>query len=198
MACDGKIGPSLFGGRQCACPPLPPPPPLTPEQQAERDRLDRLIAVDVANFREALMKQRAVARDEYMNMTDTSTEIVHHVEYMLPGSFFPESVHRVVERRDLTAAKAAAPESAYRFTFYDTPPKVDLPGYRVTAEPVNRSGRFYIGGETFGVDELEAWAAANDRDMGILVSNMRANSWLRVIRCRTGNWQPFEPGDRII
>lgn len=38
------------------------------------------------------------------------------------------------------------------------------------------------------------------RAMGfdILASNMRANGWPTVIRCRTGNWQPFDDDDRLL
>ncbi len=34
--------------------------------------------------------------------------------------------------------------------------------------------------------------------MEVLASNMKNNDWNLVIRCRTDNFQPFLPGDKIV
>jgi hypothetical protein len=62
----------------------------------------------------------------------------------------------------------------------------------------NKSGRYYIGGTLYTVEQLEHRMAATGEDFKILASNMRGNRWGRVIECRTGNWQPFEADDWIV
>lgn len=119
--------------------------------------------------------------------------MIHKAEYLLPGSFMPESIRLELPERTLAAAKAAAPPSAYCFTMFDEADPVDLgPEFSVTPKRLNVSGKVYLGGALYELAEV--------RSMGetILAENMEHNDWPRVIRCRTGNWQPFFDGDMVI
>lgn len=119
-----------------------------------------------------------------------------HAEYDLPGSFFGEAVSRELPERSVAAAKAAAPKSAFAFTLFECPDPVDLgPEYRVIPKRQNVSGKHFLGGQIFTLEEIEALGRSED---SILLSNMRSNRWHRVIRTSMGNWQPFEETSCIV
>jgi hypothetical protein len=122
--------------------------------------------------------------------------MAHKVEYEFPGSFFPESSSRDIRVRDPRLAVELAPEGAYAFAFYDVADDLpDLgPEYAVSRKPQNRSARYFIDGRLVTIDDVLALPGDHD----ILISNMRANEFERVVRCRTGNWQPFGDDDELI
>jgi hypothetical protein len=114
-------------------------------------------------------------------------------EFLIPGSLFPESTCITLDTLDPDAIAKRAPRGAFCFTTYEITEAPDLgPEYTVTSRPRNRSGRFYLGGELHDIDQVRALG------LDTLVANMRANGWATVIKCRTGNWQPFEPGDQLL
>lgn len=128
----------------------------------------------------------------------------HMVEYLLPGWFMPEKTTRELPERSAEAAVALAPEGAYCFQFYDSPIvdfEFDAARFRVLPIAQNKSkGRYYIGGEVFTPDDLRSLAVA-EGDPGkyrTLIANVECNDWGRAIRCRCGNWQPFEEGDEVV
>lgn len=120
----------------------------------------------------------------------------HKVRFYLPGSLFPDETSRDIDIRTTAAALSVAPGNAFAFVFYDLPDETpDLgPEFSVTPRPQNESGRYYIDAEPHTLAEVEAMGD----DYRILASNMRGNRWVTIVRCRTGNWQPLEDGDRIV
>lgn len=121
----------------------------------------------------------------------------HRVEYLIPGSLFPESIVRDIEPRTVEAALAEAPDLAFAFVLFDVEDAPDLgPDFAVTPKRKNVSGRHYIDAEVFTAEQIEA--LDDGHDYGILLSNMRGNEWPALVRCRTGNWQPLDEGDRIV
>jgi hypothetical protein len=110
--------------------------------------------------------------------------------YSSPGSFFAEETRREVPL-EATPETVAVMAKSYEFAFtleLVTRRSADVEGHNLSSEerqPIG--GRYFIGGTIFTADQL---TAPGDRR---LLSNMRANGWSRVIRCRTGNWQPFDP-----
>lgn len=127
----------------------------------------------------------------------------HHARYALPGSFLNESDSRELSDRSIDAAIARAPESAFAFVLYDTAEidfEYDPALFRVSPRPQNESGKHYIGGEVFTPDELRQLAAqeGEPHKYDVLIANVEGNRWGRAIRCRTGNWQPFEEGDVLV
>ena len=131
--------------------------------------------------------------------TATAAEpvVTTYVEYLYPGSFFPEeSAHPVTERNPGRVAQEA-PGSVFAFRFYDVVTTKVMVGSEETglaSQPVNATGRFYIDAEKLTAADVEALPG----DHRILLSNMRSNGWDPILRCRTGNFQPLEDGDVII
>jgi len=126
-----------------------------------------------------------------------SVETTTYVEYELPGAFVAEQERRRVTSRDPRAAAQEAPPQAFAFSFYDVvTATVDVDGEQVTTTSLNRnrSGRYFIDGELFDAAGIEALPG----DHHILLANMRGNGWGHVVRCRTGNFQPFNSGDEIV
>lgn len=121
--------------------------------------------------------------------------LTHKAEYLIPGFLFSEETVRTLPRRSVSEALAVAPEHSFCFSFYDVEETPDLgPDFTVHPKPKNRSGKHYIDGEVFTLEQVQGLGG----DHGNLVANMTGNGWARVVRCRTGNWQPFEDNDQIV
>lgn len=119
----------------------------------------------------------------------------HKVEYLLPGVFLAEYTRLTIKDRSVEEAVRLAPDNAYCFTIYDVEDAPDLgEDFDVVPMPKNRTKRHYLGGELFTPEEIEALPG----DHSTLIANARGNDWPRMIRCRTGNWQPFEDGDVVV
>jgi hypothetical protein len=120
-----------------------------------------------------------------------------YVEYLYPGSFFPEESRRPVTERDpATIAREAAP-GAFAFRFYDivtTTVTTNGPAIELRRGAVNPTGRYYIDAEKLTAADVEALPG----DHRVLLANMRGNGWDPILRCRTGNFQPLEDGDVLI
>lgn len=121
----------------------------------------------------------------------------HMARYYYPGFLFSEESTRVLDLRDPQLAVQMAPESAFCFVLYDIEEAPDLgPDFAVTPKPKNESGRYYIGGRLYTIDEVRAMNLQGDYT--ILISNMESNHWDYVIQTRSGNWQPFTSDDSIV
>src|SRR5690348_15092015 len=113
-----------------------------------------------------------------------------YVEMLFPGVFFPESQTRSVETRDPAAVNA--PDGCYCFRFYDREEMPAANGVEMlTGQPKNWSGRFYVGGAIHATDDLLAAFPEGD-EIHRMARTSKLNGWNRLIKCRTGNWQPFE------
>jgi uncharacterized protein (UPF0128 family) len=118
-----------------------------------------------------------------------------YVEFLYPGSFFSESSAKEVKTRDVSKLKV--PKNAFGFKFFDIlSVVVDADGKKVklTSEQINVSPMHYYGGKIYTVAELKREFPNND----ILISNIEGNGYKKAIRCRTGNWQPFEETDIFV
>lgn len=117
----------------------------------------------------------------------------HCVEYLLPGTLFPECQTLTIKSRSVKEAVRLAPKNAYCFTIYDVEDAPDLgPDFMVTPKAKNRTPRHYLGGKVFTLEEVKALEG------DVLARNMEGNGWPHVIQCRTGNWQPFEDDDVLV
>ena len=118
-----------------------------------------------------------------------------YIEFLYPGSFFSESSTQEVKTRDVSKVKV--PKNAFGFKFFDIlSVVVDTDGKKVklTSERINVSPKHYYGGKLYTVAELKR-EFPNER---ILISNIEGNGYPKAIRCRTGNWQPFEKTDVFV
>lgn len=119
-----------------------------------------------------------------------------YVEVLYPGSFFPEEDLIKVTKRDPAAIAKKYPR-CFCFQFFDLVSKeVEIDGekQRVSGKRKNLSPKYYPGATVMTADDLRKL----DGDYGILISNMRSNGWPAVVRCRQGNFQPFNNGDQIL
>jgi hypothetical protein len=132
-----------------------------------------------------------------MTAVETAPTVTTYVEYLYPGTFFSEeSAHPVAERNPQRIAREAPP-GVFAFRLYDiATTTVHVGGQQVVTRSgaLNATGRFYIDAEKLTYADVEALPG----DHRILLANMRGNGWDPILRCRTGNFQPLEPGDEIV
>lgn len=134
--------------------------------------------------------------------------VKHWAKYLIPGSLFPEDEVQQLDERSVEAAMEVAPHGAYCFTLYDTAIAdfdFDAGLFKVIPIPQNESERIYMGGQVFTCDELRALAVeeGDPSKYRILIANVTRYPdgqpvEGRAIRCRTGNWQPFEDDDVLV
>ena len=125
-------------------------------------------------------------------MTPEATTTTN-IAYQYPGSFFSEESVNPVEARNPQQHANDAPDTAFAFFYFDVVTTiVDVEGERIETSSGRRniSTTYYIDGELL----TSAQVAALPGDHSILLSNMRSNGWDPIMRCRTGNFQPFEAG----
>ena len=115
-----------------------------------------------------------------------------YIEFSHPGAFFSEYTTREVEDRDVW--KVVMPDDAFAFRFFDivattTDDKVKLVSSRLNVSPTH-----YYGGQVFSLAELKR----DYPESRTLIANITSEENQKAIRCRTGNWQPFEATDIFI
>jgi hypothetical protein len=128
---------------------------------------------------------------------------VTKVEYLMPSLMFPEEGYIDVDHRDPQRALGQVPENAYTFRFYaltylsavsELGEEVELPPTRSEV-----SGWYYPGGSVYDLATIQQLDRMHpDGEYRVLASNMQGNGYTEVVRCRTGNWQPFEPADELL
>lgn len=115
-----------------------------------------------------------------------------YVAYQHPGSFFSEESVKPVGTRDPQQQANDALDNAFAFFYFDVVKSiVDIEGERIETSSGRRniSKTYYVNAELLDYDAVSALPG----DYAILLSNMRGNGWSAIVRCRTGNFQPFEP-----
>lgn len=119
----------------------------------------------------------------------------YRARYSIPGSFFSEHQVKDLDAYSVKEAIQKAPKSAFGFTIYEVEEPPDLgPDFTVTSKAKNESAMHYLDGDILSIQAVEELPG----DHKILVSNMKGNEWDFVVRCRTGNFQPFKDGDVLV
>ena len=119
-----------------------------------------------------------------------------YVELFYPGTLFAENERHLVKKRDANGIAKKYP-GAFSFQFYDLTSKpVNVDGVEriVAGHRKKVSPKYYPGGTILTAEDVKSMAG----DHKILLSNMVGNGWERIVRCRTGNFQPFEKGDVVL
>lgn len=118
--------------------------------------------------------------------------IKHFIIYLMPGSFMSETSSREVLNWGVQDAIEAAPKNAFCFYFKTMEQKDGVWG---GPKEIDRSGTYFLGGEVFSYADIPDTSKYHT-----LRSNMKSNGWDYVIKCRTGNYQPFasDKGDVLI
>ncbi len=109
------------------------------------------------------------------------------VEFLEPGSFYPEEYTQEVQSRDPLLVQPG--QNVFAFSFYDIT-YVEIDGKRYVGAVENRSPLYYVGGKLYEGDEIP--------EEGFLRQNAQTNGWKHLIRCRTGNWRPFTDNDVLL
>lgn len=124
-----------------------------------------------------------------MSLEEVHRETVTFVEFLFPGTLFPEEK---IERHEDREMPVVVPEGAFCYSFFDVE-KTVVGEEEFWGKRKNHSGRFYPDAAVFTLEEVKALP-----DIGFLASNMEANGWEKVVRTRRGNFQPLQPGDTIL
>jgi len=105
----------------------------------------------------------------------------HFVTFLSPGSFVHEETTKPIDTWDVEQATAMSHNIMERhgatpFAFqFSTRERQDN---ELDSKIVRRSGRYYLGGTVFTLEEIKARNDPNDR---ILISNMEGNGYERVV-----------------
>lgn len=113
----------------------------------------------------------------------------HYVEFLFPGTLFPEEQHKEIASRD---AKIRWPKGAYAYRIYDRE-EVRKGGETLVGKPRNFSNRF-VRGEVYTLDRILS-EMPNEK---ILASNIQQYESKAAVKCVTGNWQPLFPDDVVV
>lgn len=113
----------------------------------------------------------------------------HYVTFLYPGSFVAEESSKEIDSRE---GKIKAPKTCFAYYLWDRE-EHEVNGELLKGSVKNKSGLLYFG-EVMTIQEVEEKVPNNK----ILISNMRINKWNKVVRTRTGNFQPLRNNDIVI
>lgn len=118
----------------------------------------------------------------------------HYVEWLTPGSLFPEKYTEKVDSRDLPQLEI--PRDVYAFTFYDvkTVDAVDEEGEKHEIRIIINKSPRYIIGEVFTLEQIEAMG----KDYRVLASNVEEYDMKSGVKTHLGNWQPLLKDDVVL
>ncbi len=119
-----------------------------------------------------------------------------YVHFLSPGSFFPEESEIEVTDRDVDTLEI--PNGCFAFNFFDIVEVTcqDDMGkvIKTHSNPLNESSRYYVNGTIMTKEEIGTQEGFDS----ILFRNMESNGWEEIVKCKTGNFQPFNEGDSIV
>ena len=114
------------------------------------------------------------------------------VTFSHPGSFMSETTSRNVNSFDPHAIEW--PPSAYAFAFYQREDVIDgSETYVGKAEQVGPT-YYHPNTEKYDIEGVKRFFP----EATILISNMECNGYEYVVKCRAGNWQPYNSNECVI
>jgi hypothetical protein len=111
-----------------------------------------------------------------------------YVEFLFAGSFVDEKSIQPIESCELS--DLTLPKYAFGFQFYKRT-EAEVDGEKLIGQMRDASKLHYIG-EVFTAVDIEKLPDPNGNRFDILLSNMRANGWPKVVRTSAGNFKPLE------
>lgn len=130
-----------------------------------------------------------------MRRANAEVSEVLYVEILYPGILFCETSEKKVKEVAPEKFAKTLPPSAFGFRYFNrTMANIKGEG---EAELKKKfiSGTYYIG-KKMNLAEVKALKPAKNYE--ILISNMEINKIKHVVRCRTGNFQSLDKGDKVI
>ncbi|MFZ1258381.1 MAG: hypothetical protein WAQ25_02835 [Candidatus Saccharimonas sp.] len=122
----------------------------------------------------------------------TRTIVTTYIVYKMPGMLCTEEFVMVVGTRDPKRDATNAPAGAFAFFYFDiVNAMVEVDGEYINTKSDRRnvSKTIYLEATVLSYEEVEALPGNHE----ILLGNMRINGYSHVVRCNTGNFQPFNP-----
>ena len=123
-------------------------------------------------------------------------EIEHWVEWLCPGTLFPEESNQKIETRDLSKIKI--PSDAYAFRFYDIKKLEvtdELGEKHMMRSRTNISPRHIIG-KVYSMEDIEEMNSGGEYD--ILIRNLERYGAKCAVLTWKGNWQKLMKDDVVI
>ena len=113
----------------------------------------------------------------------------HYIEYFFPGIIISETRAEEIKSRNV---KIKPPKGAYAYRFFDRE-EVENYGEKLTGNPKNQSGTFYLGGTVKSCEDIQ-------REMpgSILASNMKCNKIAHVVVTVLGQAMKLHEGDEVV
>ena len=111
--------------------------------------------------------------------------LVHYVEFDLPGAFMPETEVRRVKTR-IPANLREVPKCTYAIQYFDRE-EVRKAKEKLTGPSKNKSSRIVFG----QVVTREELPALGFDERSILYRNASNGDDNKLVKCITGNWQPW-------
>lgn len=126
--------------------------------------------------------------------------IKHFVTFLSPGTLFAENTTKPIESWDVYVAFKMSEDILERYGatpygFYFTTRERGEDDF--DSREVKRSPTYFLGGEILTLEQI---VEMDDPSNRILISNMRANGWSRVVK-NSNSWdwvQPLEDTDIVL
>lgn len=119
---------------------------------------------------------------------------VRYAEISYPGFFFPETSTVKVSKK--TTAKELFKEygknGAYRIDFFSR--TEEKSGDEVLRGKNKPEKGHFLYGKGYSLDEVKKMKV----DGGQLASNIECNGWKGAVKCKPGNWQPWDEDTTIV
>jgi hypothetical protein len=115
-----------------------------------------------------------------------------YVEFLYQGAIWDEGLTQKIKTRHISKIKV--PKGAFGFQFFDiVSGVVEVNGKKrkYTSRRINFSPMYYYGGEVYTIAEIKHKFSKQKN----LVNNIKNKECKKAIRCRTGNWKPFNDTD---
>lgn len=119
---------------------------------------------------------------------------VRYAELAYPGSFFPETTTVKVSQKTTAEElfKERGSKGCYRIDFFTR--TEEKRGDDVLVGKSVKEKKHYLYGTGYTIEQLKKL----EEDHRILISNCECNGWKGAVRCKPGNWQPWDDNTVII
>lgn len=115
----------------------------------------------------------------------------HYVEFLYPGAFVSESSVREIKEGERDNIEI--PDGAFGYRFFERMETKSDNGETLKGNKRNVTGWHYKGQKLSLVD-IENMYPEKD----ILISNMRNNNWMYVVKTKFGQFIPLSGGDVVL
>lgn len=113
----------------------------------------------------------------------------HYVEFLFAGIMFTDTSAQEIKSR---STKFQIPKTCFGYKFYDIEEVVSN-GHKLKSGRLNETGVYYINARVLTLAQIRTLMPNS-----ILQKNMENNGYKKVVKTRSGTYQPLEKGDQIV